>query len=263
MRLIDIDKLPPMPREEENDLILRWQRYRDREALDRLVRTHIWLLRKYAYMYQMTVNVEDALSEALFGFIHALDRYNPDGGASIGSYGQLWVRAALQKYRLREKCRGKTGDAMSSPCTHNRIMKNIARERTLSGWNEDEDQYLGSEFSLDAPLGEAGGATFYNVVEEASYEIESALEEADMQGRLAATVSLALERLPEDLAFVLQCRYMTTPMWTLKEVGESLGISREAARQKEANAKRLVRRVLLSYKDNIEDLWGPIDEVIR
>lgn len=262
MSLLDIPRSPPLSREAEDSLVLRWQKRRDKQALDILIRTHIRLFRKYALMYRTTLDVEDAFTEALFGFVKALDRYRPNKGASLGSYGQLWIRAALQKLHVKEKCRGKTGDLMTSPCKHNLVMRNIARERTLCGWNEDKDQFLGIEFNLDMPLGPEGEATYYDVISKESYVIEDELVRGDTSRRLETIIEEALSTLPEDLRFVLERRCMASPMWTLQEVGESLGVSREAARQKETKAKRLVRSVLLSNKDKLNELWPEVNEAV-
>ena len=77
---------------------------------------------------------------------------------------------------------------------------------------------------------------------------ESTVAEMELQERAREEIAEAMVELDPRERHIIQRRYLNRRPATLKELGESFGISRERVRQLEARAKAKMRTRLL-------DLW--------
>lgn len=80
------------------DLWKRWRHSHDLAARDRLVEAYLWLIRYVAgrLMVGLPAHFDqgDVEGYGAFGFLEALERYDPDRGVRFETYAIPWVRGA-------------------------------------------------------------------------------------------------------------------------------------------------------------------------
>jgi RNA polymerase sigma-B factor len=92
----------PAPLLSDEDLALRWQRQHDAIDADELVRRHIPMLSALAHRYQGRDQADDLLQVAALGFLHAVERFDPDRGSRLGAYALPTVLGELRRH-LRDR----------------------------------------------------------------------------------------------------------------------------------------------------------------
>ncbi len=110
----------------------------------------------------------------------------------------------------------------------------------------------GRDLSLDAPMGEDGGNTHVDFVQDGA---DSPTRRDRRPGRAPASCSErvleALGRLDPRERYIIEQRIMNDKPMTLKELGEHFGFSRERARQLEIRAKDKLEAELGELMDEL------------
>jgi RNA polymerase sigma-B factor len=77
---------------------------RDRRTRNRIVETHLHLVDHYVAVYSRhgSVPAEDLRQAALLALIGAVDRFDPDGGASLSTFATRTIDGELKRY-LRDR----------------------------------------------------------------------------------------------------------------------------------------------------------------
>lgn len=82
--------------EELQDLIKRWKQG-DRSARAQLIQSHLYVVNYLIPKYlDQGVEWDDLYQEGCYGLICAIDRYDPDKGASIATYAHSWIEKYLK-----------------------------------------------------------------------------------------------------------------------------------------------------------------------
>ena len=95
----------------------------------------------------------------------------------------------------------------------------------------------GRDLSLDAPMGEDGGSTHVDFVQDGANGPDMEIAEQEERHIVQERVLEALSRLDPRERYIIEQRIMQDKPMTLKELGEHFGFSRERARQLEIRAK--------------------------
>ncbi len=110
----------------------------------------------------------------------------------------------------------------------------------------------GRDLSLDAPMGEEGGASHVDFVAAPDPGADAELSGAQEQSMVSGRVGVALSHLDRRERFIIERRVMSEQPMTLKELGEHFGFSRERARQLEIRAKEKLREELRALAVEID-----------
>lgn len=87
---------------EEEHTLIRRAADGDREAVDRLVSSHLPFVLKLARRYRRyDIDMSDLIQEGTIGLMQALARFNPDRNVRLATYAMWWIRAAMQDYVVR------------------------------------------------------------------------------------------------------------------------------------------------------------------
>jgi RNA polymerase primary sigma factor len=221
--LNDIARHPMLSREEEAELARR-SRAGDDTARHRLVSANLRFVVSIAKRYRHSaVPLADLVNEGNLGLLRAAERFDETHGVRFVSYAIWWIRQGM--------------------------VRAIARDAELNGRNG-----ASRRVSLDQPLTAASTAPLQEVVPDERCE---APEERVMQRALRDAVDSSLTDLPEREQLVLRLYYGLdgAPPYTLEEVGQRLGVTRERVRQiKERALARLRagarRHGLAAYRGN-------------
>jgi RNA polymerase sigma-32 factor len=259
----------PISREEEHELALRWREHGDLDAARRLVLANLRLVVKIAMEYRRAwTNTLDLIQEGNLGLLQAVQRFDPDQGVKLSSYGAYWIRAYILKYILDNIRMVRIGRSRAERKLFFRLNKEkrqLEREgfqpeprllaERLDVSEEDvtgmEQRLAQSELSLNAPAHrEADGGELLDFVPAPAASAEQAVGDSEMREMFLRKVREFAEDCDEREQRILAVRLLAEEPRTLQELGEEFGVSRERVRQLEA---RLMQRLSEFMKRELVD----------
>lgn len=243
---------------EEVALAARIQRG-DLAARDHMIRANLRLVIKIAREYEnLGMPLLDLINEGNIGLMKAVEKFDPNKGGKLSTYGALWIRQQIRRalasqgktirlpvhvadriyhlsqaeYRLRAQLGREATDEELAQELHTTVTK-LGRLRRAAA----------RPASLDAPLGDAGSSTIAEVVadENAATPFEQLQNhtEADLVRKL-------VNHLSEREAKILRLRFGldSGQEQTLETVGSKLKLTRERIRQLQNLALQKLRQML-------------------
>jgi RNA polymerase sigma-32 factor len=100
--LREIRRFPLLESEEESLLAKRWREKADRQAVHRILTSHLRLVPTIARGYRgYGLPFSELISEGNIGLTQAAGRFDPERGARFSTYAVWWIKAAIQEYILR------------------------------------------------------------------------------------------------------------------------------------------------------------------
>ncbi|MES2474935.1 MAG: RNA polymerase sigma factor RpoD/SigA [Verrucomicrobiota bacterium] len=257
--LREISKTPLLTVEEENALAERIKAG-DQEARDHMIRANLRLVVKIAHDYSgYGLSLSDLVSEGNIGLMNAVERFDPEKGGKLSTYGAWWIKQSIKRALANQS------KTIRLPI---HMVDKIARMRRISTLlaeslgREPTDDELATELglprqkiamlkqaalrptSLDAPIND-GEATEYSEVisdESASDPLEM-LTDKNLQGEIEGLLSILNERERR----IIDERFGLgglKPM-LLEDVGREFGVSRERIRQLQNAALTKMRKALM------------------
>ncbi len=257
--LREISKTPLLTVEEENALADRI-RMGDQEARDQMIRANLRLVVKIAHDYSgYGLSLSDLVSEGNIGLMNAVERFDPEKGGKLSTYGAWWIKQSIKRALANQS------KTIRLPI---HMVDKIARMRRISSLlaeslgREPSDDELAAELglprqkiamlkqaaqrptSLDAPVND-GEATEYGEIisdESASDPLEM-LADKNLQGEIEGLLSILNERERR----IIDERFGLSglkPM-LLEDVGREFGVSRERIRQLQNAALSKMRNALM------------------
>jgi len=228
-------------------------------ARARLIESFMPLIARVARMYRHVPGVghTELVQEGVVGLLRALERYDPELRTPFWAYASWWVREAMQQLvselsrpmvlsdrALRQLARVRAA-RRSFACAHGhepsslelaeasgvpvaQLQSLVAAERCARTLEQDVTNRHGGDGALVSDL-------------VADPRAEDAYDE--LATRLAAAdVPNLLDRLNERQRSVIEARYgLVGREWSLRELGETMGVSAERVRQIEEAALRAMR----------------------
>lgn len=254
MYLKEINRIPLLTREEENDYAAR-AKEGDRFARDKLVTSNLRFVVNVAKKYQnQGLPLSDLISEGNIGLMNAIDRYDVTKGYHFISYAVWWIRQAILK-AICEKSR-----MIRLPLNRANELVQIEKARKLfEGTSEDAEikeiaAYLNMDpdhvadilavsrdlVSLDSPVyDEKNASVLGDFIENDAYQTPEGhateLNLKDDINKVLSTLSMK-ERQVIEYRFGINGR---RPM-SLKEIGDRMNLTKERIRQIEKAALKKI-----------------------
>lgn len=260
---------PPIPREEEHALAVRWVEEGDVEAARRLALANLRLVVKIAMQYRRAwTNVLDLIQEGNVGLLQAVQRYDPYQDVKLSSYAVYWIRAYILKYLIDNFRIVRLGTTRAQRKLFFRLNKEkraLEREgfevepRLLAQRLEvsEEDvvdmgrRLAETDLSLDAPLKQdEGRATFGDFVAAGGASSEDRVGDQQLRRVFLEKVRDFAEGLGDRERRIVEERILADEPKTLQQLGEEFAVSRERVRQLEARVVEQLREYL---KQNLVD----------
>jgi len=240
--------------EEEVELAKRIKKG-DQEALEQLTKANLRFVVAVAKQYQnQGLSLADLINEGNLGLIKAAKRFDETRGFKFISYAVWWIRQAILQ-ALAEQSRivrlplNKVGVIHKISKTTNDLQQQFGREPDAheiaeqlsikSGEVSDALRFSSKHCSLDAPFNDGEDNSLMDVIEDSSQPLP---DENLMENSLKEEIEKVLNELDERERDVI-CLYFginRERSYTLEEIGENYGLTRERVRQiKEKAIKRL------------------------
>jgi len=257
--LSDIGEFPILTREEEHQLAAGLAEKDQAGALNELVESNLSFVVKIASEYRnLGLPFEDLLNEGNIGLIEAAHHFDHNRGTKFITYAIWWIRKSILRalsqhsnlvripnYQLKKvKNVRATERALVRELGRRPDREEISRELQSTIAKIDEIlQIKLRELSLDDKIGRDKDTPISDyLVDEGSTNPEEELLREESQ----SLIRLALKDLSEQEQTVLVNRFGLEGgrTFTLKEIGERMGISRERVRQIEAQAKKRLKKLI-------------------
>jgi RNA polymerase sigma-32 factor len=259
--LIQINQFPLLTQEEEFQLAVRYRKYNDLEAAQKLITANLRFVVKVAFEYKSYgVKLPDLIQEGNIGLMMAVKKFNPYKGYRFISYAIWWIRAYIQNFIIKSWSLVKIGTTQAQKKLFYKIGK--VRKALESGGNtEKKYEYLAKDLdvaksdiiemeqrmssrdlSLDAPFDEGHELTHLDLLQEDSLNQEEALAREEEKKIREREVVNAMKRLNEKEVYVIKNRIMADSPLTLQEIGDHLRLSRERVRQIESEALKKLKK---------------------
>jgi RNA polymerase primary sigma factor len=252
----EIAKFEPLPSDEEKSLGRKIQAG-DEAALNKLVESNLRFVVSYAKRYRgLGLSFLDLIHEGNLGLIEAAKRFDPERNVRFISYAVWWVRQAIfhglaehsRMFRLPEKVSGQVSkvgsvrDRLAAELERQPTNEEVAKEAELT--EADVERLLrvaGEGLSLSTEVGEDGNMELGDLIEQ---DTIPPIEIEMIRDSFTRQIKQLLEVLDDKEREVMRMRFGLDgeDPRNLREIGESLGLSRERVRQIESKAKEKLRR---------------------
>ncbi|MFW5749076.1 MAG: sigma-70 family RNA polymerase sigma factor [Chloroflexota bacterium] len=226
-------------------------------AQEHLVRANARLVISVAKKYiGRGVPFLDLIQEGNIGLIRATNKFEYQRGHKFSTYATWWIRQAVSRAVADQGRTIRVPVHMGDQLNRMRrvqlnLLQEYGREPTIEELAQGMDttpdkvenllEIARRPVSLETPIDDDGDSTFGDFVEDANSpapadEVATHLLHEQLQG--------ALDRLPPREAQILRLRYGLEDgrVYTLEEVGQTIGVTRERVRQLEAQALNRLRQ---------------------
>jgi len=207
----------------------------------------------------------DLIQEGNVGLMKAVSKYDPAKGARLGYYASWWIRSYILKYLLDNFRLVRVGTTQAQKKLFFHLMREkerleaqgiLAAPKLLAekiGVKEKDvtemEHRLGSaggEVSLDSPMsGEEGNrGTFVDLLEDTREGADEGIAHNQLLGLLKQRLPEFEKTLKDKERKILKERLLAEEPKTLQEIGDLYGLTRERARQIEAEVLSKLREFL-------------------
>lgn len=267
-----VRSVKPLSPEREFELAVRYKNTGDREAAHELVVSHLPFVVKIAFQYRhYMIPVQDLIQEGTIGLMKAVKRFDPDKGFRLVSFAVWWIKAYIKNFILRSWNLVKLGTTQAQRKLFFRIgevgehqdesarqasIEDLAGELKVKPDDviEVEARIKAREWSLNEAIGEDKELTAMDLLEDKSPDQEMQLIARESESALTTETEKALRKLDPRERFIVTKRHMEDDPWTLQELGDHFGTSRERIRQLE---QRALKKLRVEFSPQLEDYGLP------
>ncbi|MEK7798419.1 MAG: RNA polymerase sigma factor RpoD/SigA [Acidobacteriota bacterium] len=258
--LQEISEFPLLTKEEEHEVAVRMGETVGKDgSYHDLVKSNLSFVVKIASEYRnMGLPFEDLLNEGNIGLIEAAHHFDPSRGTKFITYAIWWIRKSILKalsqhsamvripnYQLKKVRNVRNTERMlAKELGREADREEISKELRVTIAKIDEIlQMKMRELSLDDKVGKDKDTPMSDyLVDGRSINPEDELIKNESQ----VVIRMALRSLTDQEQTVIINRFGLEGgrVFTLKEIGEKLGVSRERIRQIENQAKKRLRKLI-------------------
>ena len=266
--LEEIRKFPMLEPQQEYMLAKAYLEHDDRDAVQKLVTSHLRLVAKIAMGYRgYGLPIGEVISEGNVGLMQAVKRFDPEKGFRLATYAMWWIKASNQEYILRSWSLVKMGTTANQKRLFFNLRKVKSSIQALDEGDLRADQVqqiatklnvsaeevvsmnrrLSGDASLNAPIRatEGEGGEWQDWLADDSQTQEAALVERDELDQRRGMLKTALDVLDDRERRIFEARRLSEDPMTLEELSEEFHVSRERVRQLEVRAFEKVQRAVV------------------
>lgn len=261
----EVNKVPILTLEEEQDLARRYIEEEDLEAARRMVLAHLRFVVHVAKGYTgYGLPLGDLIQEGNIGLMKAVKRFDPDHGVRLVSFAVHWIRAEMHEFILRNWRIVKVATTKAQ----RKLFFNLRKSKKRLGWlSSDEVNKVAKDLGVKPEVvlemesrlsgQDIGFDLSADTDDENSYVAPVAFLESELQdpGMEAESddfrdhndtlLYAGLDELDERSRDIIHCRWLQEDnKTTLQELADRYGVSAERIRQLEANALKKMRATI-------------------
>jgi RNA polymerase sigma-32 factor len=263
----EINRFQILTSDEEFKLAVRFRKYNDMEAAEKLVTSNLRFVVKIAHEYRnYGVKLIDLIQEGNVGLMHAVKKFNPYKGYRLISYAVWWIRAYMQNFIIKTWSLVKIGTTQAQRKLFFKLNQAKKKLQNLSTRNpefaeiaetlnvkeaeiEEMDLRLNNrDLSLDASISEDGDLSHRDMLAYEGESQEESLIKKQETALVKRNIAGVLAKLSERERYIIRNRIMSETPETLQEIGERFKITRERARQVEKEALKKMRHSILTWE---------------
>ena len=225
-------------------------------AKDRFIRANLRLVVSVARRYPLPPGMEllDLIQEGNLGLEHAVDKFDWRKGFKFSTYATFWIRQAIGR-ALDQKA-----SLIRIPGDRSASLRAALRQASGDGETLDQQNAelhrLTTPVSLDKTVGDDGDATLGDLMANGEGTPEDhvmSMVDSDLLDELLGTLD-ARARYAVEARFGL----LDGERKSFREVGESLGVTAEAARRLVSRAVAGLRECRAQHRANTpKPVWNP------
>jgi RNA polymerase primary sigma factor len=256
--LDDIRQTAPLERQEEQEFF-RLAKQGNKAARTKLISANMRFVLKVAIQYRgCPIPLPDLVSEGAMGLVRAIESFDHSRGLKFISYAVWWIKAYITR-AINEN-----GSLIRLPANqHLRVRKALKEQSRGKELAEDirELIQLGERgVSFDSPLKSDTKTTFSEVLaDNKAISPEAESEIVNIENLTKDLLSQLPDRESKVIAGIFGIN-QEAPQ-TLREVGESMGISHERVRQLRDQALRRIRK--MNSRDYLKEKYEGFLEAVR
>jgi RNA polymerase primary sigma factor len=262
-----------LTKEQEMEIAKRAQACGVREHLNRLVESNLSFVVKIANEYRnLGLPFEDLLNEGNIGLIEAAQRYDHNKGTKFITYAIWWIRKSILKALSEQSSLVRVPNYQMKKVrkirdTEQNLARSLGRKPEKDELSRELDSTISKideilqiklrEVSIDEKVGKDKDIPISDyLVDNQGVSPEEELLKVESDD----LVRTALDFLTDQEHAVITNRFGLAGgrSFTLKEIGQSMGLSRERIRQIEAQAKKKLRRIFALHQLPASPLKGPM-----
>jgi RNA polymerase sigma-32 factor len=260
----EVNKIPVLPLEVEQDLARRYRDKDDLEAARQMVLAHLRFVVHVAKGYTgYGLALADLIQEGNIGLMKAVKRFDPDHGVRLVSFAVHWIRAEMHEFILRNWRIVKVATTKAQ----RKLFFNLRKSKKRLGWLshaevqavakdlgvkpevvlEMESRLSGQDIGFDLTGADDDDKPFvapaaFLTNQSRNPEIEA--ESNDLESHNNTLLYAGLEELDERSRDIVRSRWLQDGKSTLQQLADQYGVSAERIRQLEANALRKMRATI-------------------
>jgi RNA polymerase sigma-32 factor len=270
--IAQINRYPILSADEEFRYAVKFKKYNDMEAAEKLVVSNLRFVVKIAHEYRnYGVKLADLIQEGNIGLMHAVKKFDPYKGYRLISYAVWWIRAYIQNFLIKSWSLVKIGTTQAQRKLFFKLGQAKKKLEALSQKNPEFGEIAESlgvketeiaemdqrltyrDLSLDSYIsGEGETSHLDNLPYEGEDQETSLIKKQEME-IVKRNIAGALTNLNERESYIVRHRIMTDNPKTLQEIGNKYNITRERARQIEKQALKKLR-LAIPYLGKERDL---------
>lgn len=261
----EVNKVPILTLEEEQDLARRYLEEEDLEAARRMVLAHLRFVVHVAKGYTgYGLALGDLVQEGNIGLMKAVKRFDPDHGVRLVSFAVHWIRAEMHEFILRNWRIVKVATTKAQ----RKLFFNLRKSKKRLGWLSSEEvkkvakdlgvkpevvlemesrlsgQDIGFDLSSDSD-DESSYVAPVAFLESELADPHSEAETEDYRDHNDTLLYAGLDELDDRSRDIIRCRWLQEDnKSTLQELADRYGVSAERIRQLEANALKKMRATI-------------------
>lgn len=266
--MAEINRFPLLEVEEEFKLAVRFAKYNDMQAAEKLITSNLRFVVKIAHEYKnYRVKFIDLIQEGNIGLMHAVKKFDPYKGYRLISYAVWWIRAYMQNFVMKSWSIVKIGTTQAQRKLFFKLNQAKKKLQTISQKNpefkeiaemlnvkesdiEEMDLRLANrDVSLNVAIDDEGESTYIDHLVYDGKNQEDALIKKEEMALVKKNIAGALEKLNEREDYIVRNRIMADNPETLQEIGDRFNITRERARQIEKEALKKLKLAIPYLSD--------------
>jgi RNA polymerase sigma-32 factor len=259
----DLRKQKLLSPEKTRQLVRRFQRHGDRNALGLLVKGNLRLVVHIAkgFWRGRQVALPDLIQEGNMGLVRAAEKYDPLKKVKFSYYASFWIKAHIQKYLMNNHRSVRLGTTQSQRKLYFNLGKigSRLRQKGVAPTDEAIAEQLGvktkevvemrqrmarADMSLNTPMPNRDKGERIDYLPSPSVPVEEKLETRQLRSMVRESAERFRKHLNKREKDILARRILSEQPATLEKLGNRHGVSRERIRQVE-------RKIIDRFRDYI------------